>query len=214
MTQHSVATRDGFSVVAGSRPYPWPWDGRIDPASFALLVIQAPGSAPTIAGPLDTIGALAELLERVGGTVIEVVTHPPFRRRGAHAREPSEPLVLPVVTGAAAVVHSPGWNGFFDSTLDVELRRRGITHLLLSGYWLEVGVHSTMRAGNDMGYECLLIEDAVVPADPTLTPASLSSIEMSGGIFGAVASSAAVTDSIRIAAPSTPFADSTEKNPS
>ncbi len=214
MTQHSTDTRDGFAVVAGSRPYPWPWDGCIEPTSLALLVIQAPGTGPRASGALATIGPLAELVERTGGTVIRVITHPPFRREHAEPGEPGESSELATVAVAAIVVHSPGWNGFFDSNLDVELRRRGITHLLLSGHWLEIGVHSTMRAGNDMGYECLLIEDAVVPADPELTPASLSSIEMSGGIFGAIASSAAVTDSIRIAAPSTPFAASTEKNPS
>jgi hypothetical protein len=214
MVKHSTVTREGSSVVAGSRPYPWPWDGRIDPASLALLVIQAPGSAPAATVPLDTIGALAELLERAGGTVIQVVTHAPFRRGIAQDTRPTGPSVLPVVSAAGPIVHAPGWNGFFDSTLDVELRRRDVTHLLLGGYWLEVGVHSTMRSGNDMGYECLLLEDAVVSADPTLTPASLSSIEMSGGIFGAIATSAAVTDAIRVAAVSTPSATSTEENPS
>ena len=49
-----------------------------------------------------------------------------------------------------------------------------------------------MRAANDMGYECLLLEDAVVPADPRLVSAALSSIEMSGGIFGAVGRADAV----------------------
>lgn len=212
MTQHSAGTRGGFAVVAGSRPYPWPWDGRIDPTSLALLVIQAPGSAPRASGPIDTIGALADLVERTGGTVIEVITHPPFRRESRRASESGESSALTVVAAAAALVHSPGWNGFFDSTLDIELRRRGVTHLLLSGYWLEIGVHSTMRAGNDMGYECLLIEDAVAAADPELTPASLSSVEMSGGIFGAIATSAMVADAILIASSSHPLAVSTEKS--
>lgn len=212
MLKNSTATREGSSAVPGSRPYPWPWDGHIDPASLALLVIRAPGSAPAAAVPLDRIGALADLLERAGGTVIHVVTHAPFRRGIARDKSPTGPSNPRIVSDAAPVVHAPGWNGFFDSTLDMELRRRGVTHLLLGGYWLEVGVHSTMRSGNDMGYECLLLEDAVVSADPTLTAASLSSIEMSGGIFGAIGTSTAAADAIRVPAVSSRLPSSTEES--
>ncbi len=49
-----------------------------------------------------------------------------------------------------------------------------------------------MRDANDRGYECLLVLDACVPIDPDLVTASVSSIEMSGGIFGAVGTSADV----------------------
>jgi nicotinamidase-related amidase len=203
MTAQSTDIHDGVSVVAGSRPYPWPWDGRIDPSSLALLVIQAPGPLQQAPGPLAAIGALAETIERAGASTISLVTHPPFRRGAPLTGAGSSSVdVIPGTTGAVVRVESPGWNGFFESTLDVELRRRGITHILLTGYWLEVGVHSTMRAGNDMGYECLLVEDAIVAAEPSITPASLSSIEMSGGIFGAIGTSAAVHDALRLVAPS------------
>ena len=79
------------------------------------------------------------------------------------------------------------------------LRTGRIRRLLLAGVGLETCVHSTMRDANDRGYECLLVLDACVPIDPSLVPASVSSIEMSGGIFGAVGTSADV-----IAALSTP----------
>jgi nicotinamidase-related amidase len=193
-------TVEGLAVVADSRPYPWPWDAVIDPASWGILVIQATETPELPDGPLEAIGALAESLGRAGGHVIQVVTHPPFRRWSwGHESVSLETPPAPAGVVANDVVHSPGWNGFFDSTLDVVLRRRGITHLLITGHWLEVGVHSTMRSGNDMGYECLLVEDAVVEAEPELTSASLSSIEMSGGIFGAIGTSAAVINAITAA---------------
>jgi nicotinamidase-related amidase len=44
-----------------------------------------------------------------------------------------------------------------------------------------------MRSANDRGYECLLISDACSPLDPSLVGAASRMIEMSGGIFGAVA---------------------------
>jgi nicotinamidase-related amidase len=211
MKQNTAETIGETSVVPGSRPYPWPWNAVILPASWALLVVQTPESASLLPGPLEAIGALADALGRAGGHTIQVITHPPFRRWGAgnDSTLVERPALVLGTTIPAEVVHSPGWNGFFDSTLDVTLRRRGITHLLLTGYWLEVGVHSTMRSGNDMGYECLLVEDAVAEWEPDLTAASLSSIEMSGGIFGAIATSAAVLAAID-AAHSHPYLERNE----
>jgi hypothetical protein len=47
-----------------------------------------------------------------------------------------------------------------------------------------------------MGFECLLVVDACVPHDTELVAPSVSMIEMSGGIFGAVGTSAAVVDAL------------------
>ncbi len=85
-----------------------------------------------------------------------------------------------------------GWDGFFGTGLDSQLRRWGVTHLLLAGGPLETAVHSTMRSANDRGYECLLVVDATAALHPELLPQTLSMIEMSGGIFGANGTSSAV----------------------
>jgi nicotinamidase-related amidase len=53
-------------------------------------------------------------------------------------------------------------------------------------------VHSTLRSANDRGYECLTIADACLAADTETQRGAISSIEMSGGIFGAVGSTDAV----------------------
>jgi nicotinamidase-related amidase len=53
-------------------------------------------------------------------------------------------------------------------------------------------VHSTLRSANDTGYECLLVADACSAHDPALVASSISSVEMSGGIFGAIGTTDAV----------------------
>ena len=69
------------------------------------------------------------------------------------------------------------------------LGNAGLTHLLIAGFPFELGADCTMREANDLGYECLLIEDCCSGmADDTLSGA-VSSVTMSGGIFGAVATS-------------------------
>ena len=104
-------------------------------------------------------------------------------------------------TGAIATddaVSSEGVDGFFGGPLESTLRQAGIARLILVGAWLETSVHSTMRTANDMGFECLLVVDACAPGDETLVANSVSMIEMSGGIFGAVGSSADVLAAISL----------------
>ena len=78
------------------------------------------------------------------------------------------------------------------------LRSHAIERLILVGYGLETCIHSTMRSANDRGYECLLVVDACVPYDEALVASSISMIEMSGGIFGAVGTSAAVIEAFTV----------------
>ena len=160
-------------TIAHTTPYAWPWDGAFAPTRTALLVVTVPG-APA---PVTAVDALAGVLQPAGGVVVHVTTTSP---RAA-------PVADPDVWGPADHrVVSAGVDGFYGSPLDGLLRSLGRDQLLLTGAWLETGVHSTMRSANDRGYECLLVLDACTAYDPTLVAASRSQIEMSGGIFGAV----------------------------
>lgn len=193
----TTTTRPADLHVPGTRPYAWPWDGEMRPDSLALVVVQAPEAPPD--GEWRTaLTGLSRAVRAADGLVIEVQTSAPDRPRHVPDSSPGSPWVtapLPTTVLPTPADHrlgSAGWSGFHGSSLDQLLRSRRISQLLLTGYWFEVGVHSTMRAANDRGYECLLVEDAVASYDPELTASAVSSILMSGGIFGAVGGSADV----------------------
>jgi len=87
------------------------------------------------------------------------------------------------------VIDKPGKGAFYATELDTLLRNREIAALLVCGVTTEVCVHSTVREGNDRGYDCLVIEDAVGSYFPRFQEAGLEMIRAQGGIFGWTAAS-------------------------
>lgn len=195
--------RSAGLVAAGTDPYPWPWDGRFTPRRCALLVVTD-GTAigdPAVAGVL---AALADRVRCAGALVVRVETG--RRARGAGpargAAGPGDGALLADRPGDGAAagagwpdgtsVTAAGWDGFYGSPLDAVLRAAGRDQLLLAGRLLETGVHSTLRSANDRGYECLTLGDACEAGTAETGRGALSSITMSGGIFGATGSAADV----------------------
>ena len=87
------------------------------------------------------------------------------------------------------VIPKPGKGAFYATTLQEELTRRGLTHLLITGVTTEVCVQTTMREANDRGYECLLVEDGTESYFPSFKKATLEMVRAQGGIVGWTASS-------------------------
>src|SRR6266403_1266648 len=90
------------------------------------------------------------------------------------------------------VVDKPGKGAFHATDLDAMLKNRGIAQLIVCGVTTEVCVNTTVREANDRGYECVVVEDCVGSYFPEFQEVGLRMIKAQGGIFGWVASSAAV----------------------
>lgn len=85
------------------------------------------------------------------------------------------------------VVDKPGRSAFAYTDFELLLKVRGVNKLVVCGVTADVCVHSTIREGNDRGYECLLVEDATGSVREELRRAAVEMMEIEGGIFGAVA---------------------------
>jgi biuret amidohydrolase len=187
-------------VVEGTAPYPWPWDGRLDPSRLALVALGCQrwwaDRTSGVEGALAALARTASAVRDAGGLVVAVRHGRPTgaaRRRSLLPRpgEVGWEPVSPSVRGDL-VVHALGVDAFFGGSLDADLRSLDRDTLVLGGLGLETAVYSTMNGANDRGYECLALIDASAPHDAQVAERALCSITMSGGIFGAVGTSTAL----------------------
>jgi nicotinamidase-related amidase len=59
------------------------------------------------------------------------------------------------------VITKRGWNAFYGTELDLQLRRRGITGIVLAGISTSVGVESAARAAVERDYQLTIVTDAI-----------------------------------------------------
>jgi nicotinamidase-related amidase len=74
-------------------------------------------------------------------------------------------LVPELVHDGDIVVTKRNWGAFHGTDLDVQLRRRGVTQVVLTGIATSAGVESTARAAHEHGYHVTLVTDAMADAD-------------------------------------------------
>ncbi|MFI6743372.1 isochorismatase family protein [Nonomuraea sp. NPDC050451] len=63
------------------------------------------------------------------------------------------------------IVTKRTWSAFYGTDLDLRLRRRGVTQLVLAGIATSIGVESTARAAYEHGYNVTLVADAIADRD-------------------------------------------------
>lgn len=157
----------------------------LDPATTALVLIDLQrGIASTATQPhtaAEVIANAAQLASRFrerGALVVLVnvdpgpggvltprpiadVQRPPF------TATPGWTDIVPELDVAVSDVrvtkHQPG--AFHATDLDLQLRRRRVDTIVIGGISTNVGVESTARAGYDLGYNFVFVEDAMAARD-------------------------------------------------
>ncbi|WP_425837136.1 hydrolase [Streptomyces fractus] len=157
----------------------------LDPKT-ALVVVDlqnglmgVSGAPHAVSDVVDRSARLADAFREAGLPVVLVrVT---FSADGSDAtpgrtESPSSGRAMPEgwdeITDALAghpediTVTKRNWSAFYGTDLDLHLRRRGITQVVLTGVATSIGVESTARAAHEHGYHVTLATDAMTDLDP------------------------------------------------
>jgi len=94
------------------------------------------------------------------------------------------------------VIDKPGKGAFYQTDFELMLRNRGIDTLFVCGVTTEVCVNSTVREANDRGFRCIVLSDCCASYFPEFHAAGLAMIKAQGGIFGSVAESKPLLNSL------------------
>lgn len=149
----------------------------LDPRTALVVVdlqkgIVALPTAHPAEGVVARSAALAEAFRAKGLPVflVHVTGGAPGRTEsGAPAREPAADWadIVPELgpRDGDVLVTKQQWGAFHGTALDLELRRRGITQVVLCGIATSIGVESTARAAHEHGYHVTVATDAVTDMD-------------------------------------------------
>ncbi|MEY9946650.1 isochorismatase family protein [Kitasatospora sp. GAS1066B] len=116
-----------------------------------------------------------------------------FPSRGGELPADWAELVLPAEEGDITVTKQT-WGAFHGTDLDAELRRRGVTQVVIGGVATSMGVESTARAAHEHGYHVTIATDAVTDLDPTSHEHSLTRVFPKLGETGSTAELIALLD--------------------
>jgi nicotinamidase-related amidase len=131
-----------------------------------------------------------------GGDVLHtrVDASPPPMTRGADWAELREEI------GSGPhdiIITKRQWDAFFGTELDLQLRRRKMTGIVLAGISTSIGVESTARHGRELAYEIAIASDAVTD---TVQAAHENSLQRIFPRLGQVDSSANIIAALRTSA--------------
>ncbi|MFE2335179.1 hydrolase [Streptomyces coelicoflavus] len=150
-------------------------------------IVSAPCVPHTGADIVARAADLADAFRKEGAPVVLVrVTEAEDKADGTPGRKDAPSYGGPMPAGWDEIVEDlsghPGdilvtkrnWGAFYGTDLDLQLRRRGITQIVLAGIATSIGVESTARNAHELGYHVTLATDAMADMNPE---AHLNSIE-------------------------------------
>jgi nicotinamidase-related amidase len=169
----------------------------LDPKRTALVLIDlqegivssplAPRSGEEV---VETAKALADRFRDAGAPVILV--HVGWAADGADrpSRNVDRPMPLPpgglppewmafvdgLVHETDIRIHKRQWGAFTGTALDLQLRRRGVSTIVLAGIATNFGVESTARHAWELGYDLVIAEDATTSRAAELHDFAIASI--------------------------------------
>lgn len=168
----------------------------IDPGTTALVIVDLQNgivAMDTKPHPSGVIVAnsirIAQALRQAGGTVILVratisadggdMLAPPcdLSRPPMPASIPADYFdLVPAMAPEAGdlVVTKRQWGAFYGTDLELQLRRRGLKSLILTGIATNFGVESTARFAFELGFEQIFVSDAMSAASEAAHVASLA----------------------------------------
>jgi len=154
----------------------------LDPASALVIVDLQKGLAPfpfirPFADVVANAARLAAAFRQAALPVVLVRVMPGRADEGW--RQPRVSQTVPVVAAPEfgdlmpalgplpgdVVITKRQWNAFYGTELDLQLRRRGVTGLVLAGVRTCIGVEGTARAASERGYNLTFAEDAMADID-------------------------------------------------
>ena len=114
--------------------------------------------------------------------------------------EPGHDIIPDLYPAAGEpVIDKPGKGAFYQTELELMLHNRSIETLLVCGVTTEVCVNTTVREANDRGFRCIVLADCCASYFSQFHEAGLAMIRAQGGIFGSVAPSQTLLDSLAAA---------------
>jgi nicotinamidase-related amidase len=156
----------------------------LDPRTALVVIDLQRGLAafPTVHPFRDVVAntqRLAEAFRRAGLPVVLVTVNfsPDGRDRTLSRTEvpprpvPSDPEVVRLVPElepkpADILITKRQMNAFYGTELDLQLRRRQITGIVLTGVATSMGVDTTARAAHERSYNVTFASDAITDLDP------------------------------------------------
>ncbi len=178
--------------TVANRPYPRPFDGDLQPANTALVVVDMQTDFCGVGGYVDKLGCDLSLTRAPIGPTGRVLAA--MRGWGGHAihtREGHRP-------GLPDLPDNKRWRSRRSGTDGVDIADPGLCGriLVLTGITTDVCVHTRLREANDRGYDCLLVMDATASYFPDFKAQTVEMIVAQGGIVGWAAPLAAVPSAL------------------